>query len=52
MKRTELLDILQEKSDACKKSTKLRDSVIDAMEIAYMNGKIEVLNRMKTKNHE
>lgn len=44
MTRTKLKDILQKETDSFKEPSRLRDDILDAMEIAYVAGKREPLN--------
>lgn len=46
MTRTELLSILQERTDEFKEQSRLRDDVLDVMEQAYIKGKNEQLNML------
>lgn len=44
MTRLELQKILQEETDSFDESSRLRDNVLDAMEIAYIKGKKQQCN--------
>ncbi len=44
MTRLELQKILQEETDSFNESSRLRDNVLDAMEIAYIKGKKQQCN--------